>query len=97
MARPKSGPRFERELSFPLNAMTRELMAEAAARDVNVQQHIYDILMERHNQRHGNAIAGETLWTPGAGTVVRAEPVNKTSQSSAKKNASAWASMLDDQ
>jgi hypothetical protein len=67
-----------------------ELEAEAAARDVSVQQHIYDILKARWLARRGRSFE-ELLWTPGAPAAV----VETPAPSIASAAASAWLDMQE--
>jgi hypothetical protein len=67
---------------------------EAAAREVSVQQHIYDLLIARHFARQGQAM-GDLLWVPqeGASELVEEEPAPASAAAGA---ASAWLEMLDE-
>jgi hypothetical protein len=67
-----------------------ELLSEACARGVSVQQHIYDILRARYLARHGQALA-DLLWTPGAPVVVEQTPA----PSMASAAAAAWLDMQE--
>jgi hypothetical protein len=46
------------------SAVLAELEREVLAREVSVQQHIYDLLVARHLARQGQALA-DLLWVPG--------------------------------
>jgi hypothetical protein len=69
-----------------------ELLAEAAARGVSLQQHIYDLLRARYLARRGQSLDA-LLWTPcGSGTAVPEPPAPATVASAA---AAAWLDLTD--
>lgn len=69
-----------------------ELLAEAAARGVSVQQHIYDLLVARYLARRGQSLEA-LLWTPcGAAPQAPEPPAPATAASAA---ASAWLGMSE--
>lgn len=73
-----------------------ELRAEAAARNVSLQLHIYDILRARYLARQGESYM-QLLWTPTDPAVQppaaapEAPPTDPASEA-----ASAWLDLLDD-
>lgn len=72
--------------------MLVELLAEAAARGVSVQQHIYDLLVARHLARRGQSLEA-LLWTPCGTTPQAPEPLAPATAASAA--ASAWLGMSE--
>lgn len=69
-----------------------ELLSEAAARGVSVQQHIYDLLRARYLARRGQSL-DTLLWTPCG---IRAEPESQVPVGAASAAASAWLDLQED-
>jgi len=66
MSRKAGAPIARVEINGPFregDPVLDELRAEAAARKVSIQQHIYDILLSRHLARQGQSYTA-LLWTP---------------------------------
>jgi hypothetical protein len=76
------------------DAALAELLEEAEARGVSLQQHIYDLLRARYLARRGQAIA-DLLWTPGAPPPAAVEPP-APEPSAAGAAAAAWMLMQDE-
>jgi hypothetical protein len=70
-----------------------ELLAEASARGVSVQQHIYDLLMARYLARRGQSFEA-LLWTPCAAVAAAPEPAAPTSAAGAA--AAAWLGLQEE-
>lgn len=70
-----------------------ELLAEAAARGVSVQQHIYDLLRARYLARRGQSL-DVLLWTPcGVAVTAPEPPVPATAANAA---AAAWLDLQEE-
>lgn len=99
MAKPKGAPIARIEINGPFregDPVLDELRAEAAARNLTVQQHIYDILKSRHMARQGKSYM-DLLWTPSDPATKPAEAAPPAPPADAAgQAASAWLDMLDD-
>lgn len=99
MPRKAGAPIARIEINGPFregDAVLDELRAEAAARNVSLQQHIYDVLRARYLARHGESYM-QLLWTPTDPAVQpTAAPSETPPTDPAGEAASAWLDMLDD-
>lgn len=68
--------------------MLAELLTEASARGVSVQQHIYDLLRARYLARRGQSLDA-LLWTP-SGVAQGSEPEPVLPPDTAAAAAAAW-------
>jgi len=93
MARGKDIRRLEFTQFVVGDEVLAELEAEATARGVSVQRHIYDLLRARYLARRGQALR-DLLWIPGevAPAVEEEAPVS----SAASSAAAAWLDLQDD-
>jgi hypothetical protein len=76
------------------SAVLVELEREAAAREVSVQQHIYDLLIARYLARQGQGLA-DLLWLPGGAAGVTDE-ADAPHTDAATGAAGAWLGMLEE-
>lgn len=93
MARARDVRRLELTQFRGDDEVLAELEAEATARGVSVQQHIYDLLRARYLARRGQALA-DLLWIPAQAAVVGEEA--PPPHSAASSAAAAWLDLQDD-
>lgn len=99
MAKPKGAPIARIEINGPFregDPVLEELRAEAAARNLTIQQHIYDILKSRHMARQGKSYM-DLLWTPSdpaTKPTAAAEPPPPAD--AAGQAAAAWLDLLEE-
>ena len=72
-----------------------ELRAEAAARNLTIQQHIYDVLRARYLARHGQSYM-DLLWTPSDPAAQPAAAAPPPPADAAGQAAAAWLDMLEE-
>jgi hypothetical protein len=77
------------------SAVLAELEREAAAREVSVQQHIYDLLVARYLARQGQTLA-DLLWVPGGEVAGVEEEAKEEASGAAAGAADAWLGMLEE-
>jgi hypothetical protein len=97
MGRQRGAPIYRIDINGPFRVddpLLAELRAEANARGVSLQQHIYDLLRARYLARRGQALS-DLLWIPGAPAAAERAVEMEPSADMAASAAGAWLDLLE--